>query len=123
MSNKRYILSDKPQLKENNYNFEKVYPNPRHRTNPNHMRNGKVITLHPAVAKSIILAGTHHIKPVTGRKFMDNLETQEQETQEQVKPILAKPTVKIVPTEKREPLKTFKLKVGDKAKTYAVYSI
>ena len=49
---------------------------------------------------------------------MDNLETQEQETQEQVKP-----TVKIVPTEKREPLKTFKLKVGDKAKTYAVYSI
>ena len=118
MSNKRYILSDKPQLKENNYNFEKVYPNPRHRTNPNHMRNGKVITLHPAVAKSIILAGTHHIKPVTGRKFMDNLETQEQETQEQVKP-----TVKIVPTEKREPLKTFKLKVGDKAKTYAVYSI
>ena len=120
MSNKRYILSDKPQLKENNYNFEKVYPNPRNRTNPHHMRNGKVITLHSAVAKSIIKAGTHHIKPVTGRKFMDTLEKepQEQESKEQVKP-----TIKIVNKEKREPIKTFKIKVGDKAKTYAVYSI
>ena len=49
---------------------------------------------------------------------MDILETQEPQEQEQVKP-----TIKIVNTEKREPLKTFKLKVGDKAKTYAVYSI
>jgi len=45
-------------------------------------------------------------------------EPQEQESKEQVKP-----TVRLVPTEKREPLKTFKLKVGNKAKTYAVYSI
>jgi len=120
MSNKRLVLSGKPQLKENNYNFEKVYPNPRHRTNPNHMRSGKVISLHPAVAKAILSAGTHHIKPITGRKFMDILEKepQEQESKEQVKP-----TVRLVPTEKREPLKTFKLKVGNKAKTYAVYSI
>ena len=113
MSNKRLVLSGKPQLKENNYNFEKVYPNPRHRTNPNHMRSGKVITLHPAVAESILLAGTHHIKPITGRKFMDSVEEGTQEP----------PVVKLVPQEKRVPLKTFKIKVGNKAKTYAVYSI
>ena len=118
MSNKRYILSGTPQLSRNGYNFEKVYPNTRNRSNPNHMRNGKVITLHPTVAKFIINNSLHHKKPITGRKFMDILETQEPQEQEQVKP-----TIKIVNTEKREPIKTFKIKVGDKAKTYAVYSI
>tara|TARA_R110000824_G_scaffold312222_1_gene499305 strand:+ start:719 stop:1063 length:345 start_codon:yes stop_codon:yes gene_type:complete len=114
MSNKRLVLSGKPQLKENNYNFEKVYPNPRHRTNPNHMKSNSVISLHPAVAKAILKAGTTgHIKPVTGRKFMDAVQ---EVTKEQ-------PVVKLVTQEKRVPLKTFKVKVGDKAKTYAVYSI